>query len=78
MRQQADDTRCVCSEQLEFLARVLGWSSRLEFSAGVLGWSSRLEFTQVCTEAMATLVRIFAASEHGQSAELLKGILRHI
>jgi hypothetical protein len=47
-------------------------------------WRSRLEFTQVCTEAMGALgedkakVRIFAASEYGQSAEVLKGILRHI
>jgi hypothetical protein len=47
-------------------------------------WSFRLEFTQVCTEAMGALreekqkVRIFAASEHGQSAEVLKGTLRNI
>jgi hypothetical protein len=41
------------------------------------GLSSWLEFVQVCTEAMGALgedkpkVRIFAASEHGQSAEVL-------
>jgi hypothetical protein len=46
-------------------------------------WSSRLVFTQVCTRAMGALgegeakVRIFAAIEHGQRAEVLKGILRH-
>jgi hypothetical protein len=47
-------------------------------------WSSWLEFTQVCTEVMGALwedkseVRIFTASEHRQSTEVLKGILRHI
>jgi hypothetical protein len=47
-------------------------------------WSSRLEFAQVRAEAMGALgedkseVRIVTVDEHGQSAEILKGILRHI
>jgi hypothetical protein len=44
----------------------------------------RLEFTKVCAETMRALkkdkskVRFFTPSEHGRSAEILKGILRHI
>jgi hypothetical protein len=47
-------------------------------------WSSRLEFTHVSTEAMEALgedkpdVRLYVVSKHGQSTEVLKGILRHV
>jgi hypothetical protein len=52
--------------------------------AYVRDWSPRLEFAQVRAEAMGALgedkseLRIFTVDEHGQSAEILKGILRHI
>ena len=49
----------------------------------VAAWSSRLELAQICTEAMRALgenkfkVRIFTGGGHGQSVDILEGMLRY-